>query len=250
MRTLIGAAFLVVLATGGGHAREQRVPVLVELFTAEGCSSCPPADELLAVLEAEQPVPRAEIIPLGLHVDYWDRLGWKDPFASASYSARQRDYAGSLDDDRIYTPQVVVDGRVGLVGSEAAEVRAAIAEAAARPHLPLRVTALADGDGVRLTVDLPAAPDESEPLAVYAALTEATATSQVARGENRGRTLRHVAVVRSLSSLGRLDGDAAVVRGRLAIGRGWKSASLRAVVWVQGETTRHVAGAATAPVTR
>jgi hypothetical protein len=241
---------LLLLTSASAAPQPPRVPVLVELFTSEGCSSCPPADDLLAQLEAQQPVARAEIIPLGLHVDYWDNLGWKDPFAQAAFTARQRAYAGSRDDDRVYTPQVVVDGGTGVVGSDAALVTAAVVDAARQPHLPLRVTAGAVGDRVRLVLDLPAAPPGSEPLDVFAALTERAATSEVARGENRGRTLRHVAVVRVLQNLGRLDGDAAVLRGDLPIGRRWAAADLRAVVWIQGATTRRITGAAAAPVER
>jgi hypothetical protein len=250
VRTLLGIVCVVLLAGRGGPAPAPDTPVLVELFTSEGCSSCPPADALLAALEAEQPVPGAEIVPLGLHVDYWDRLGWKDPFSSADYTARQQAYAGPLGGEEVYTPQVVVDGQVGVVGSDAPAIRAAVAAAAARPHLAVRVTARTSGDGIRLTVDLPAAPAGAEKVQVFAALTEAAATTRVTRGENRGRTLQHVAVVRKLESLGPLDAESAVAEGAWRIDRKWNAQALRAVVWLQGEKTRHVLGAATAPVQR
>lgn len=250
MRQAVVVAGLLLMTSGGVSTQPPRVPVLVELFTSEGCSSCPPADDLLAQLEAGQPIAGAEVVPLGLHVDYWDRLGWKDAYAQAAFTARQRAYAGPLGDDGIYTPQVVVDGRTGVVGSDDAAVRSAIVAAARRPHLAVRVTARESGGRVQLAIDVPAAPAGSEPLALYAALTQGSATSQVARGENRGRTLRHVAVARSLTELGTLDAEAAVLRGELPVGRGWDAADLRAVVWIQGRKSREVVGVATARVAR
>ena len=139
MKALIVA--LILLAAGPASAPGPRTPILVELFTSEGCSSCPPADALLGRLLREQPVASADVVPLELHVDYWDRLGWKDPFAAKAYTDRQQAYARALKIEDVYTPQMVVDGRDGFVGSDLSEARKAIAAAVDRPHLPLRVTA-------------------------------------------------------------------------------------------------------------
>ncbi len=115
------------------NAPKKKPPVLVELFTSEGCSSCPPADRVLIRLEKEQPNKEAEIITLALHVDYWDRLGWKDEFSSPLFSQRQTVYAQRLNLDSTYTPQMIVDGRIQFVGSNLGEAGKAITEAAKSP---------------------------------------------------------------------------------------------------------------------
>src|SRR5574337_814125 len=121
---------LTVPASGG-----PRAPVLVELFTSEGCSSCPPADALLARLDQTQPVSGAEVIALKEHVDYWDHLGWRDPYSSELFTARQNAYAHAFGKDGIYTPQMIVDGRTEFVGSRESLARQAIRRAAQEPKI-------------------------------------------------------------------------------------------------------------------
>jgi hypothetical protein len=173
-----------------------RVPVLLELFTSEGCSSCPPADSLLRKLDAGQPVAGAELIVLSEHVDYWNQLGWKDPFSSAQYSLRQRDYAQILRGE-VYTPELVVDGAKGFVGSDEGDARNAIREAIRSPKVPIRV-AVHDG---KISLHLDQALDGT----LYLALAHDAMQSQVTRGENSGRSLAHVAVVYSLEKVAKLD---------------------------------------------
>src|SRR5258708_16748376 len=124
----------------GATGSAPRSIVVVELFTSEGCSSCPPADDVLSQLAHRQPVPGVEVLTLGEHVDYWDRLGWRDPFSSPAFSARQSNYdARVFHADQVYTPQLVIDGRLERVGSDAHAVQRAIEQAATRSKASLRV---------------------------------------------------------------------------------------------------------------
>lgn len=159
-------------------------PVLVELFTSEGCSSCPSADEALAWLEQEQPVAGIEVIALSLHVDYWNQLGWADPYASARFTARQQAYGND-----VYTPQMIIDGDTAFVGGKGRAV-AALAERRGEARAAIRLSTAVKGDAVEVSVTS----ESTAPL--WVALTESGLSHEVTRGENRGRTLSHTAVVR------------------------------------------------------
>lgn len=231
------------------ESRNQRVPVLLELFTSEGCSSCPPADELLNRLDQSQPVSGVEVIAMSEHVDYWNRLGWADPFSSAQFSERQNDYANVFGPDEIYTPQMIVDGRAQFVGSNSSRASSAIATAARDPKaemtviLAKRATSLADEVPIDIHVaNLPSvsAGDTAE---LMLAITESGLRSNVSRGENSGRKLIHTAVVRKLAGLGSLSGSfnsETTVR----IEKQWNRSSLKVVVFVQERASRRVLGAA------
>jgi hypothetical protein len=197
MKPLVVASILTILYAAEPN---RRVPVLAELFTSEGCSSCPPADALLQKLDRIQPVAGAQIIVLSEHVDYWNSLGWKDPFSSEQFSQRQDTYAHALLSET-YTPQLVIDGRTQVLGSDEKTVESAIASAAARPKSGVRIqTAKREANEavISITVDALASGKKD----VWVAIADDHDQSSVRRGENSGRTLTHVAVVRSLSKAG------------------------------------------------
>jgi hypothetical protein len=221
------------------QAAPARVPVVVELFTSEGCSSCPPADTVLSRLAGEQPIAGVEVVPLGFHVTYWDQLGWKDAASLPEATARQQDYSRVFGEDRVYTPQAIVDGRDELVGSDETALRRAITRAAAQPHARVTLSArLASPDLIVATATVDAVPaGVTEKLRTIFVLTEDGVTSVVKRGENGGRTLRHDAVVRRVSSTGEIRGIAA-----------WPRERLHQAAFVQGERSRHVLGAATVSI--
>ena len=200
-------------ATSAGAA----VPVLIELFTSEGCSSCPPADALLTRLAAERTIGSAEIVTLAFHVDYWDRLGWKDRFSSAAFTERQNRYAEAWKSDRIYTPQAVVDGRVEFVGTDANRALEALTASAARPHARVAIAPAVAEDGL---------------------------STEVTAGENARKRLQHTGVVRSLTRIGRVAKGAAMhlESVKVPIDGAWASGALRAVVLVQDEKTREIYG--------
>jgi hypothetical protein len=237
-----------------------RVPVVVELFTSEGCSSCPPADRLLTDLASDQPVPGAEILPLEEHVDYWNQLGWFDPFSLALFSARQSEYVERLFRGAgIYTPQAVVDGRSQMVGSDLPALRSAIAEAARRPKARVGLSLLGlvpaanaprGASYTHISVQVPADVQLAGPADVMLAVTEDGLTEHVLGGENGGRELRHNGVVRSLVSVGSVSPGTPdlVITRPLTIASGWDRAHLHIVVFAQERLSRRILGAATIPV--
>ena len=227
-------------------------PVIVELFTSEGCSSCPPADALLIQLERTQPVSGTEVIALGEHVDYWNHLGWADPYSSAAFSARQGEYAQAFGKDGVYTPQMIVDGQTEFAGSNMDKARAAIANAAHAPKASVQVSpganpAMKKTDGIALSVRVENMPAVSpgDTAEVMLAITESDLHSQVARGENAGRSLRHIAVLRQIEVIGSVNtGEGAFTAEPIVtIANGWKRANLRAVIFVQERVSRRVLGA-------
>ena len=233
-----------VLAGGvGPTTKPDRVPVLVELFTSEGCSSCPPADALLMDLDLRQPVAGAEVVALGEHVDYWNGLGWKDRFSSADYSQRQDRYAARFHLGSVYTPQMVINGRTEFVGNDTSRAAAAIAGAAQRHDTQPGIAIAAAGN----VVDVKITNAGPHPLDVLLAITESDLSTQVGRGENHGRLLRHTAVVRDLRKIGKTTAGQFAARPQLSLKPDWRHDKLRAVIFLQDPSTLEVTGAAQAP---
>jgi hypothetical protein len=186
LRNLLLAGFGASLLAAG--ADSVRAPVLVELFTSEGCSSCPPADRLLESLDPQ-------VIVLSEHVDYWDRLGWRDPYSGHANTLRQEGYARGFGTTGPYTPQMVIDGVVEFVGNDARRAMDEIARA--RSHEKIGVHLVRTAAGVQVQIDAAAKGAE-----VWLALADDSGTSQVTAGENAGRRLHHVAILRSLRKIG------------------------------------------------
>ena len=222
-----------------------RTPVLVELFTSEGCSSCPPADEVLTELAKSQPVEGALVIPLSEHVDYWNHLGWADPYSSKLFSERQEAYAAAFRSSGLYTPQVVVDGRVERVGSDRRAVQQAIASAAREPKLEVAVSRGPTPSSLRIRVEPSTAFPGSAGDRVLLAIVEDDLQSQVSRGENSGRRLSHTAVVRRLQVVGSLpQGKPFEKEVLVALDSAWKPEHLSAVAFVEQGSGGRILGAA------
>jgi hypothetical protein len=222
-----------------------RVPVAVELFTSEGCSSCPSADAALRELETAQSLAGVEVIALGQHVDYWNRLGWKDPFSSTAFTERQREYAKGFGEGN-YTPQAVVNGRYEFVGSRRQELAETVLKAAKAPRATVSLSWLANG---RLAVHVADLPAGTKPAEVLLAVTETGLATKVGRGENSGRLLRHASVVRTLRPLGTVAADGTFsTSAPLNLDTQWKTQNLRAVVLVQEQTSRRIVGVAALPL--
>ena len=219
-----------------------RTSVIVELFTSEGCSSCPPADALLSQLTKTQPVAGADVIALSEHVDYWDHGGWADRFSSHRFTTRQNDYANSFRKDTVYTPQMIVDGQTQFVGSDDGAAREAIARAARQPKAHVSVTRM--GDMLSVRVDHLPSSASSDPAEVVLAITESGLSSSIGGGENAGRRLGHSAVVRQLTFLGTVSGGAFSAAPSARLAPGWKRGNLSAVVFVQERASRRIIGAA------
>lgn len=236
-------------APPSGHA-----VVVAELFTSEGCSSCPPADAVLSTLIRDQPLPSVEVVALGEHVDYWDHLGWRDPYSSSAFSSRQSEYAARVfKTGNIYTPQLVIDGQYEAVGSDIPAIRKAIVRAANAPKAHVRVDASLNDAGqiaVRVEINPQPGAELHDRGDVVVAITQDRLVDEVARGENRGRQLAHSAVVRSLTVIGSAADLRPAFNGAasLPVAAQWKTPDMRIIAFLQERGSRRILGAGSATI--
>ncbi|MFZ3264007.1 MAG: DUF1223 domain-containing protein [Terriglobales bacterium] len=261
---LLGASLAVAADNPGPQGVNQQssgaAPVLVELFTSEGCSSCPPADAMLANLDRLQPVSGAQIIVLEEHVDYWNHDGWTDRYSSSAITERQNEYGHRFKLNDVYTPEMVVDGETQFNGTDAKAALHAIEEARNHPKVAVRISGFAlDGPkAVRVHIDAAGLPASLgvRRADVLVAVALNSAESQVLRGENKGRDLKHVAVAISVSKVGTVEevnglgGERGgfnrdvVVKLPSAVAAG----NLRVIAFVQKSDSGPVLGASLLPV--
>lgn len=213
-------------------------PVVVELFTSEGCSSCPPADAILAKLSQMGGTKGADIIVLGEHVDYWNHPAWTDRFSSHQFTERQQEYAQHFGLASPYTPQMVIDGEQQVLGSDANVVAQSI-DAALKKDKPATITvAKLSGNAYQVSVQAGSAKGK-----VFLAVTEDGLSSEVKGGENGGRTLHHAGVVRELRSVGSLSKGEFQKKVDVPLQRDWNPANLKLIVFLQQGDSGPILGA-------
>jgi hypothetical protein len=236
------ASVLVMIALCAPALAAAETPILVELFTSEGCSDCPPADAFLKALDTAQPIPGAQLIVLEEHVDYWDDQGWRDPFSSHAFTVRQSEYVDRLHVEKgPYTPQMVVDGSEAFVGSNRPQAGRAFAKEVAVPKVNVQISSLhVEAGKVFAHVETGAVDSKGE---VFVVLALDHAQSQVSRGENSGRQLEHVAVVERLTDVGKVKKGESFSKD-VAIKMDHPEKDYRVVAFVQQADEGKVLGAA------
>jgi len=233
------SAFINAKPTKHNSAVAGKGFAVVELFTSEGCSSCPPADELVAKIQKEykdQPV-----YILAFHVDYWNRLGWKDGFSNAAYSARQNAYAQYLHLSQVYTPQIVVNGKKEFVGSEEGTLRNAIKSGLQKPSsAQITLNDLKAGQN-KATIHYQTEGNEANSVLLLA-LVEKTARTNVKAGENGGRNLSHVQIIRQFQSTALNDKKTGTES--IALPKDFNSQNWEVIALIQNTQTGEITGAA------
>ncbi|HEY1801391.1 MAG TPA: DUF1223 domain-containing protein [Terriglobales bacterium] len=250
IKSLAILALVGFLTTGNSRAADTHAgtPVLVELFTSEGCSSCPPADAWLQRMDAAQPLPGAELIVLSEHVDYWNHDGWKDPYSSSLVTERQSDYVRALGLQTPYTPQVIVDGVTDLHLTDDQQMEQTFQKAATSQKVPVRITSVtldpANSSLLRAHVEVDGT-SAGENADIYDAVALSHAESQVLHGENSGKHLTHVAVVQELTKIGKMQKGKTFSRDiEIKLKPGTDPKNIRLVVFAQKSGPGKVLGAA------
>ena len=246
---LLPLLFLLTAAAAppkGADTPPARTPILIELFTSEGCSSCPPADAWLKQIDESQPIPGAEAVVLSEHVDYWDHDGWKDPYSSSFFTDRQSAYVRALGGPSPYTPEMILNGATELQLSNQAQVAQAFKRAATAPQLPVSIGALSLSGDSTLHAHIDADGAQSKRNAdVYAVIALNHAESQVLHGENGGRHLSHAAVALDMVRVGKLEkGKPFSQDFQTKLKPGLDPRNLRLIVFVQESGPGEVLGAA------
>ncbi|HST11707.1 MAG TPA: DUF1223 domain-containing protein [Terriglobales bacterium] len=241
----IAALLLAATAAPVPSPTSSPVPVVVELFTSEGCSSCPPADALLQKFD-KQPYASAELIVLSEHVDYWNHIGWTDPYSAHIYSERQSAYGDRLHLDSVYTPQMIVDGTTEFVGSSSHEAEEAFKRATSSAKIPVHINNVRlEGNVLKGRIETGTLPAQSAKADVIVVVALNHAESQVAAGENSGRRLTHVAVVRALVKEGSIaPGQSFSQDVAVKLEKAVDPAQLRVIAFVQEPGPGRILGAA------
>jgi len=241
---LIHEAPVAAIPSDGSHPR----PIVLELFTSEGCSSCPSADAFLKQLDDAGQTDNAEIIAIEEHVDYWDRLGWRDPFSSHDWTERQEQYARAFHHDGPFTPQFVVNGRGELSGSSSRKAHQDIVEAAKLPGADLRLSPNSVSPrSAEFSITVGSLPPEAHSAHLLLAVTERGLSSNVLRGENEGRNLSHAPVLRLLTNVHLPKANPSGIsemKAKVALDPSWKRENLRFVIFLQEQKSLHIVGAA------
>ncbi len=242
------AAAPLALAAGlhpGLDKQAPPVPVLLELFTSEGCSSCPPADKLLGVLDREQPVGGVQLIVLSEHVDYWNHLGWSDPYSSHAISERQEEYASHVGVSDIYTPQLIVDGARQALGSNWPAAKRAIDDSLHDIKIPITLSARKESARFLVHVDVNPAGIAAPAGEVYLVLAVDHGHSHVLRGENAGRDIDHVAIADSFHKIGKVGAGASFSKDVQAkCDENLRAGPVRIIAFVQDNASKRIIGVA------
>ena len=253
LSTVLASAARLNSERYAAQAQADRSPVIIELFTSEGCSSCPTADELLSKLEVQQPIRGVEVIGLEEHVDYWNHDGWTDPYSSGQWTTRQQEYGLRLKSSNPYTPQMIVNGKTEFSGNNVGKAQEMIQQAAKQEKAGITIAAGTPGKNNGLACEVRIAnlggAAEGEKFDVWLAVTEAGLHTAVSAGENKNQKWEHASIVRSLEKIGSISSSSSLpfqATRQIKLRPNWNKGHLRLVVFVQERKSWRIIGAALA----